>query len=204
MKLSEISKEKLESLSEGQIIKIVYGGRRDQGECADIALVLGGNPKHCGERAYKAAELFRMGRIRTLITSGGVKWNFDGREISEAEYLADILRQEGVPEEAILVEDRSTTTVENLLYCTILFDKVFKLKNVKTVMIVTSASHLRRSLGLAELLLPRTMKVVGSPATVSEDPLAYLDTEHRRFQTMRELPLIKDLIDAGLMEDIEF
>ena len=162
MKLSEIKKEEFESLSNEQLAEILYGVSRDDGECADVALVLGGNPNHCGERAYKAAELWHAGRVKTLIPSGGVKWNFDGREISEAEYLANILRKEGVPEEAILVEDRATTTKENMLYGTILFNKAFKIQNVKSVMIVTSASHLRRSLGLGKLFLPRSVKVTGS------------------------------------------
>ena len=204
MKLSEIKKEEFESLSNEQLAEILYGVSRDDGECADVALVLGGNPNHCGERAYKAAELWHAGRVKTLIPSGGVKWNFDGREISEAEYLANILRKEGVPEEAILVEDRATTTKENMLYGTILFNKAFKIQNVKSVMIVTSASHLRRSLGLGKLFLPRSVKVTGCPASVPEDPIAVLNTEHGRYWAMRELPLLKSLIDNGLIDDIEF
>ena len=204
MKLSEIKKEEIELLSDEQMAEILYGVSRDDGACADVALVLGGNPNHCGERAYKAAELWHAGRIKTLIPSGGVEWDFEGKRISEAQYLAGILRAEGVPEDAILVEDRATTTKENMLYGTILFNKTFKIQNVKSVMIVTSASHLRRSMGLGTLFLPRSVKVVGCPATVPTDPLAVLATEHGKYWALRELPLWKSLVDNGLIDEIEF
>ncbi len=204
MKLSKIKKEELELLSDEQIAEILCGFNLGAAEDADVALVLGGNPKHCAERGYKASEIWKAGRVKTLIPSGGVKWNFDGVEISEAEYLADIMRRDGVPKEAILVEDRATTTMENMLYATILFDKVFRMQNVKSVIVVTSATHLRRSLGLAKLLLPRSVKVMGCSASAMDNPLDVLNTEHRKYQAKRELPLLKNLVDFGLIDDIEF
>lgn len=204
MNLSEISKDQFESLSDEQLATILYGASQDTCEYADVALVLGGNPNHCGERAYKAAELWREGRVGFLIPSGGVEWEFDGARISESAYLASILRAEGVPEEAILPENQATTTKENMLYGTIVLNRELKIQNVKTVCIVTSASHLRRSLGLAKLFLPRSVKIVGCPASLPVDPIAVLRTAHGRYWTMRELPLLKSLIDNGLIDDIEF
>ena len=193
MKLSKIKKEELELLSDEQIAEILCGFNLGAAEDADVALVLGGNPKHCAERGYKASEIWKAGRVKTLIPSGGVKWNFDGVEISEAEYLADIMRRDGVPKEAILVEDRATTTMENMLYATILFDKVFRMQNVKSVIVVTS-----------KLLLPRSVKVMGCSASAMDNPLDVLNTEHRKYQAKRELPLLKNLVDFGLIDDIEF
>ena len=204
MKLSKTSPESLASLSEEQIATILYGESRDTCEYAEVALVLGGNPNHCGERAVRAAALWREGRVKTLIPCGAVEWDFDGERISECEYLTRILREEGVPEEAILREERSTTTKENMLYATILFNKAFGIQNVRTVCVITSAAHLQRAKAIAELFLPRSVKVVGCPASVPEDPIAVLRTEHGRWFAMRELPLMKKMIDQGLMKDIEY
>jgi uncharacterized SAM-binding protein YcdF (DUF218 family) len=203
MKLSELEKEDLGTLSKEQIAKVIYGDSLDTCEYADVALVLGGNPNHCGERAYKAAALWHEGRVKTLIPCGGVKWDFSGETLSECEYLARILLAEGVPADAILREDQSTTTKENMLYGTILFNRAFKIQNVKTVCIVTSAAHLRRAKAIAELFLPRSVKVVGCPASVPADPLGVLQTEHGRYFAMRELPLVHSMIRNGFMEDIE-
>ena len=191
-------------LSEEQLATILYGDSKDTCEAADIALVLGGNPNHCGERAVRAAALWKEGRVKTLIPCGGVEWDFDGERISECEYLTRILLAEGVPEEVILRENRSTTTKENMLYATILFNKALGIQNVKTVCIVTSAMHLQRARAIAELFLPRSVKVVGTPASIPEDPVAVLKTEHGRYFSMRELPLMKKMIDQGFMKDIEY
>ena len=203
MKLSELKKEALAELSDEQIVKVIYGDSVDTCEQADVGLILGGNPNHCGERAYKAAELWREGRIKTLIPCGGVSWDFSGETLSECDYLHRILLAEGVPEEAILPENLSTTTKENMLYATILFNRALKLQNVKTVCIITSAAHLRRAKAIATLLLPRSVQVVGCSASIPENPLAVLQTEHGRYFATRELPLVYSMIKNGFMEDIE-
>lgn len=108
MRLSELEKEALGTLSDGQIVTVIYGDSRDTCEYADVALVLGGNPNHCGERAYKAAELWHEERVKTLIPCGGVEWDFSGETFSECEFLTRILLAEGVPEDAILRENQSS------------------------------------------------------------------------------------------------
>ena len=204
MKLSETPIEALESLSAEQVASILYGGCKEMLTEADVALILGGNPNHCGERAYRAAELWREGRVKTLIPCGAVDWDFDGERISECEYLTRILLAEGVPEEAILREDRSTTTKENMLYATILFNKAFGIRNVRRACIVTSAMHLQRAMAIAELFLPRSVEVVGCPASMPKDPALAVTTEHGRYFSMRELPLMKKMIAEGFMKDIEY
>lgn len=56
----------------------------------------------------------------TLIPSGG---QGPDEKVSEAAAIADYLRQKGIPDEAIILEDRSRTTYENLLFSKQLTDK---------------------------------------------------------------------------------
>lgn len=83
-------------------------------EKADVILVLGSSDLR---KAEYAAQLYHEGWAPLLIFSGG-----EGRTtaglwgMSEAEKFASIAIEKGVPEEAILLEKKSTNTGENILF----------------------------------------------------------------------------------------
>lgn len=149
MKQSEISKEQMQSLSYVQKWKISCDGVKDAGECAEVALLLGGGPPRAVERARAAATLYKEGRVKTIIPSGGVKWAYHGERISEAEIMKRTLLEKGVPEEAI----------------------------VDHVTIVTSVWHMKRSLALAKTFLPRTIKISGHPSYPNVDIDMWIEAE---------------------------
>ena len=61
-------------------------------------------------RAATAAALWHAGAVGGIVATGGV-----GRHPpSEAELIRLLLAERGVPERAVLIEDRSHTTLENL------------------------------------------------------------------------------------------
>lgn len=67
--------------------------------------------------AHRAAQLLLDGHGRHLIFSGGSGKLTEGRfNKPEAEVFADIARGQGVPEDAIIVEPRSTNTGENVRF----------------------------------------------------------------------------------------
>ena len=71
-------------------------------------------------RIDKALELWRaQGAHAILVPSGG---QGSDEVISEAEAMSRYLSSRGVPQESILLEDRSTTTMENLLFAKHLLD----------------------------------------------------------------------------------
>jgi len=79
---------------------------------ADVILALGSNDVRVGEHA---ARLFLRGLAPLLVCSGHVGRLTAGRfEKSEAETFADAAVRLGVPRSAILLEDRSTNTGENI------------------------------------------------------------------------------------------
>lgn len=83
-------------------------------EKADCILALGSHDLRVPERA---AELYLEGFARLVIMSGGLG-NFT-REIwteKEADKFAAIAIEKGVPKEAILIENNSTNTGENILF----------------------------------------------------------------------------------------
>ena len=77
-------------------------------------LVLGSNDTRVAEWA---AQLWLDGWAPLLILSGGLgRLTKEAWTQSEASLFADIAKQKGVPAEAILIEDRSTNTGENILF----------------------------------------------------------------------------------------
>lgn len=82
-----------------------------------IAVVLGAAVRPDGtpsaaltRRTAHAIALFRAGTIDAILACGGVVRH----PPSEASLIASLCRDAGIPASAILVEDRSTTTRENL------------------------------------------------------------------------------------------
>ena len=201
MKLSQITIEQIKQLSDEQLHSIVFGGEGANSECtcggcADVALLLGTRPDIAKERAVAAAELYLGGRVRHIIPTGGVEWETDGRTVSEARYMADILRALGVPDDAVTLEEEARTTKENMICSTLQINRCLRLQHTKTCMIVTSASHLRRSLALAKLLLSRSMEIWGfSAGCAAATP---------RETLLSEAELMHGLIACGLIEDIEY
>lgn len=205
MKLSELEKEQIAGLSDDLLDKLVYDGVYDDGATADVALLLGTNPAvYCKERAEKAAELYLAGRVKYIIPSGGVEHDYQGGKISEAHFMEKILLEKGVPEEAILLENEATTTKENMVCGIFVFTRRLKIQNVRSVMIVSSACHMRRSLGLAKLFMPRHVRICGCPAPDSSTGEHWTQNETVRRDVVREAQLMQGLIRQGLMDEIEY
>ena len=61
-------------------------------------------------RAEKAAALYRAGDVDGIVATGGI----GQQPPSEAAAICDVVTGLGVPRQAVILEDRSTTTIENL------------------------------------------------------------------------------------------
>ncbi|MBF9237587.1 YdcF family protein [Hymenobacter sp. BT683] len=95
------------------------------------------------DRLTNALWLYRAGRVRRIIISGGsgavVK-----KSQTEAAELATLLRLAGVPNSAIMLEDQSRNTRENALFTKRLLAPY---PDIDSLVLVTSAFHQRRALG---------------------------------------------------------
>ena len=88
-------------------------------------------------RAEHAARLYADGTVSHVIACGGV-----GRFApSEAELIERICREGGVPAEVILLDDRSTRTLENITNALPLLEEI----GVRRVAIVTDRYHQPRA-----------------------------------------------------------
>ena len=132
----------------------------DEPEKADVIFVPGGNYP---EGAERAAALFHGGFAPLIIPSGRYskpagRFTGDPRFSTEWEYLQDILRRRGVPEEAILREDRATFTWENAIFSRqVLAERGV---DVRKALLVCQAFHARRCFMYYRQQFPETALIM--------------------------------------------
>ena len=98
----------------------------------------GGRPSRTLEaRVRHAARLYKEGRVGLLIPTGGR----GEHPPSEAEVMARILREEGTPEEAVLIENRALNTWDSARLVAGMAGKF----GVKSVVVVTDPLHCVRA-----------------------------------------------------------
>jgi uncharacterized SAM-binding protein YcdF (DUF218 family) len=109
---------------------------------APAALVLSGDVDYL--RVKRAAEMHLQGRVGVLLLTGA------GVGGDSAAGLAVQAQKRGVPREAIVLEERSTTTRENLVGAA----AIVRARGWTSVALVTSASHMGRALRVARRAVP--------------------------------------------------
>lgn len=117
---------------------------------ADAIVVLGGgvlNP-HAprievefddGDRVHYASKLYKAGKAPLLVISGGNVFHQAGM-LSNADYTLQVIKGWGVAEENVRVEGKSRNTYENAAETARLIKETSP-----TILLVTSAFHMRRS-----------------------------------------------------------
>jgi uncharacterized SAM-binding protein YcdF (DUF218 family) len=117
----------------------------------DIGIVLGGFARHlpgsdnialtdAGDRLWQAVSLYRQGKIRKILISGGGA----GNTRPEAAAVFDVLIATGIPDSAILAETKSRNTRENAVFSA---ELIAANQPGATCVLITSAVHMKRSLG---------------------------------------------------------
>lgn len=134
----------------------------DNPEIVDAIFLPGGsNP----EQPEYAAELYRKGYAKWLITSGGVsvklnKWPgvrskgdiYNGDYQTDCEFFTDVLIKNGVPADAIVGENQSGHTRDNAYLSRKVVDDCGL--QIKSAIIVCKAFHARRCLMLYQMAFP--------------------------------------------------
>ncbi|SNC64649.1 Uncharacterized SAM-binding protein YcdF, DUF218 family [Hymenobacter gelipurpurascens] len=96
------------------------------------------------DRLLHTLWLYRAGRIRKIIVSGGSGDLAGAKVRAEAQELTTLLRLAGVPQQDILLEKNSRNTRENALNTKALLARH---PDIKSLVLITSAFHERRALG---------------------------------------------------------
>jgi uncharacterized SAM-binding protein YcdF (DUF218 family)/glycosyltransferase involved in cell wall biosynthesis len=114
-------------LTAGDAIVVFAGGVGESGKA-------GGGTE---ERVQHAVDLYKRGLASHLVLSSGYVYSFP-----EAEFMQSLAIQQGVPADAIVLEQRSTDTHENVAYV----DEILERRGWRSVLLVSSPYHMRRAL----------------------------------------------------------
>ena len=176
-----------ESLPQDAVVVVLGGGTESQEYPRQIAEVNG-----AGDRVIYAVELYREGVAGRLLLSGGnINW-LSGRTTSGAEEMAALMELMGVPAEVMTLQTRSQNTREDAVYSA----EILKKWGVSEIVLVTSATHMPRSLALFR---QQGLTVIPAPADFSVTAQNWYDLWHPSFGDVlvHLLPNAGDLNSTG-------
>jgi uncharacterized SAM-binding protein YcdF (DUF218 family) len=136
-------------LAAGFFASRIYSYRDDGSDApADAAIVLGAavwgaevSPVF-RERINHGIDLYRKGKVRRLIFTGGRGNRGEPTESSAARRYA---LQRGIPARDIMIEEKSHTTYENILYA----KELAEAQGARKVLIVSDPLHMKRAVVMA-------------------------------------------------------
>lgn len=136
----------------------------DEPQKSDVIMVVGGSYP---EAAETAADLWKKGYAPKIMIGGGVSiktGKFPGSRskqemynkdyADECEFYTDVLVKNGVPQDVILGENKSSFTKENAFYARQLADEYGL--NIRKAIIICKAFHARRCLLFYQSSFPNT------------------------------------------------
>lgn len=154
-----------------------YLSPQDSLEKVDAIVVVSGGDNDL--RINKGVQLYKEAWAPVLIFSGAAA----SGEISNAEAMKNIAITRGVPDEAILVEEKSKTTLENARFTA----ETIKEKGYKSIILVTSPYHQRRTYELFKKELPDVKILNQSALDENWRKKGWWENNVGRFLTIGEL-----------------
>jgi uncharacterized SAM-binding protein YcdF (DUF218 family) len=134
------------------LVEVYRSGTPPPGDAPEeiqVAVVLGtevlsgGRPSSTlAARVHHAAGLYARRRVRLIIATGGV----GKHPPAEAEVMGRVLGEEGVPDDAVMLEDRALNTWDSARFVT----GMAKRLGVSDVLVVTDPLHCVRSVAAFE------------------------------------------------------
>ncbi|MEM6723945.1 MAG: YdcF family protein [Bacteroidota bacterium] len=155
MKLWELPPTSINAISEPIDVAVVLGGYIMPNSSVDMI-----NFTQAVPRLTMPLQLYNRGKIDKLLLSGATG-QIIGKKVNEAQLVRDFLIDLGIPENDILVEDRSRNTAENAQFSAQLLRDSFPDARIA---VITSGYHIRRTracfkkIGLDVLMLPTDMR----------------------------------------------
>ncbi len=148
----------LEPVSRGLYARLESGARDtyQPDPPYDVVVVLGGvidtgamrrsgqlELNDAADRISQAAILLRTGKAKVALLSGGITFPKPGDPPSEAVVMAGWMRDQGIPPDRLVLEEKSRNTRENAVQSA----AIIAARGWKRVLLLTSAWHAPRALG---------------------------------------------------------
>ena len=121
---------------------------------ADLAIVFGTRHK---EPLLKIYELYKNGFVSKILLSGGINKKTGKNEAKEmSKYLIKI----GINKNDLVLESKSTNSLENVLFSRKKIDKCIGFNKVKKIILITKHYHSRRVMMTIKKHFPKSVKLI--------------------------------------------
>ncbi|MFC1613199.1 YdcF family protein [Patescibacteria group bacterium] len=121
---------------------------------ADLALIFGTRHQ---EPLLKVFELYKNNFVSKILLSGGINKTTEKNEASE---MANNLIKMGVKKDDLILENKSTNSLENILSSIEKIEKYIGFNKIKKILLVVKHYHSRRALMTAKKHFPKTVDLI--------------------------------------------
>lgn len=165
---------------------------------ADLALIF-------GTRSYQksvdtAYNLYKKRLVSKILVSGGIN-RITGK--NEALVISEKLIALGVDKNDIILEKKSTNTLENVLFSKDIISKTIGFENIKTIIAVVKNYHSRRALMTLKKNFPENINFI--PATYdlyNFNKSNWFESKKGKEKVMGECKKIKKYLAKGDIEEL--
>ncbi|WP_297590099.1 YdcF family protein [Roseibium sp.] len=165
---------------------------------ADLCLLFGGL-RSAEARVQETIKLWNRNYIDQIIVSGGRK----GRsEDTEAEQMAAMLREFGVPAAQIIIENRSQNTGENVAFSMEKLNRLGLLEGIRSVIAVGRFSASRRYLMTLERYWPDVIKMLAPVNYHSVDVADWVNDRLLCGEVVAEWCKLRPYLNAGFLKEL--
>jgi uncharacterized SAM-binding protein YcdF (DUF218 family) len=168
----------------------------------DIAFVFGTWNAWKGS-VGKATELYKNKWVPKMIFSGGVNKKTG---VIEGEAMAEEAIKLGVAREDVLIENKSTNTLENVLFSLEVIDKEIGLENIKVITAVVKNYHARRALMTLRKHIPDHIELKAAAYASDYYPFTkenWSKSDLGREKVLEEVEKIKIYLAKGDLAELE-
>lgn len=177
-------------MTESEITELLF--LRDPLASSDLALVFGHHDlRVSAQRARHAAALFLGGHTPRLLLTGGAT---GGEERSEAEVMAAVARDCGVPGDALLLEESSRTTIDNFSRSLAVLARENLLDSLGAVHLVSCPWHMRRVKHLARKAFAMSVHLLCSPHDEGCTATTWIASAECRDRVLAEVRLVQAML----------
>lgn len=121
---------------------------------ADLAIVFGNRHQETLEKVF---QLYQEGLVPKILISGGIN-KITGQ--NEAEQMGNNLVAKGVKKEDLILENKSTNTLENVLFSKKIIEQAVGFYKIKKIIAVVKHYHSRRTLMTLKKHFPKTVELI--------------------------------------------
>lgn len=188
------------NISNEIIKKVLFNTPKNEYLEADCLIVFGCHLKPLlDERIKTVLEILKVKKVDKILLTGGIGVAGD---FNESEYMKEVLLKNNVKEEIILIEDKSTTTEENIINSIEILKNNNLIEN-KTIILVSNQAHLKRiGMELKKQLKDNKFEIIYEYPSSSLTSFENFEKNNElRVRAVNEIKKIRKFIDMGIVDD---